>query len=157
MNPQAEIEFLGTLTMYGKGSLMVGDIPAGKRRLDYVKSGALVGPNIRAEIVGGADHMLRLQDGTLLADVRLGLRLDDGQGLELNYRGYLWGDPGVGDRLLAREQIQPSEYKIRTNVWFETGSEKYYWLNHTIAFGQGRFAYDAEGKPAMFYDYFRVL
>jgi hypothetical protein len=143
--------------MQGKGSLMVGDIPAGRRRLDYVNSGTLIGPDLRAEIVGGGDHVLRLPDGTMLADVRLGLRLDDGMGLELNYRGYLHGAPGVSDRLLAREPLDPSEYKIRTNVWFETGSEKYYWLNHTIAFGQGRFTYGPDGKPAMAYDYFRVL
>lgn len=157
MVPQARTEFLGTLIMYGKGSLMAGDIPAGKRRLDYVKSGTLSGPNIRAEIVGGADHLLRLTDATLLADVRLGLRLDDGNGLELNYRGYLWGEGDVSDRVLARQPVRPEEYKIRTNVWFETGSEKYYWLNHVIAFGIGVFQQDEAGKPCLRYDYFQVL
>ena len=155
--PAAKTGFLGALRMFGKGSHLVGDVPAGRRRLDYIGGGTLVGPGIKAEVVGGADHLLRLQDGTLLADVRLGLRLDDGGGLELNYRGYLWGDGDVTDRVMRREPFAEHEYKIRTNVWFETGSEKYYWLNHVIAFGLGRFYQDADGSRGIHYDYFQVL
>jgi hypothetical protein len=151
------LAYLGSLTMSGKGSLMVGEIPAGRRRLDYVAGGTLEGPGLRAEVVAGSDHLLRLADGTLLADVRLALRLDDGYGLELTYRGYLTGVQGVGDRLLARQPIAPDEYSIRTQAWFDTGSEKYRWLNPVIAVGQGRFGTDAAGKPVLTYEYFRVL
>lgn len=155
--PRAEIAFLGSLTMYGKGTLVVGEVPQGRRRIDYAKGGTLVGPEVKAELVGGHDTLLRRHDGTLLADVRLALKLDDGMGLEIVYRGYVNGPAGIGDRILAREALDPATYTIRTHAWFETGSEKYYWLNQTVAFGQGRFTTDAAGKAAMVYDYFRVL
>jgi len=47
--------------------------------------------------------------------------------------------PEVLGRMLEGERdIDPSEYYFRTTPVFETGSEKYGWLNRIISVGVGR-------------------
>ena len=40
-------------------------------------------------------------------------------------------------RIRQREIVDPAEYSFRTTPVFETGSEKYGWLNPIIAVGVG--------------------
>ena len=41
------------------------------------------------------------------------------------------------ERIERGEDVDPSEYYFRIAARFETGSEKYGWLNRILAFGSG--------------------
>ena len=43
-----------------------------------------------------------------------------------------------GKRILNGETIDPSEYYFRTTPYFETGAERYAWLNKLVTVGVGR-------------------
>jgi len=55
----------------------------------------------------------------------------------MTYRGFRHGAPDVMDRLARGRPVEPSEYYFRIAPWFETGSEKYGWLNRILAVGTG--------------------
>jgi len=74
-------------------------------------------------------------DGVAELDIQLTLRTDDGA---LNYvacDGILDIAPGVRERIMKGEEIDPVEYYFRTTPVFETGSERYRWLNRLVAVG----------------------
>ena len=50
------------------------------------------------------------------------------------------------------ETVDPSEYYFRIAARFETGSEKYGWLNKILAFGSG-----VRLKDGPIYDIYQVL
>ena len=47
-------------------------------------------------------------------------------------------DPEITERIQNGEDVDPSEYYFRTTPVFETGSEKYSWLNQIICVGVGK-------------------
>lgn len=117
------VEHLGTLT----GSLQqpfatIEDGPTGTRGTATVTAASLIGPKINAtmpESVAGADWWSMRADGTASLDVRLSLRTDDGAEIFVTYLGYRVG--GV----------------LKISPRFETGSERYAWLNSAFAVGVG--------------------
>ena len=89
---------------------------------------------------GGGDWLLVRPDGASELDVRATLRTDDGHLIYMYYRGILSRPPAVMERMRQGERdIDPSEYYFRTTPVFETGSEKYDWLNRINSVGVGRF------------------
>jgi hypothetical protein len=86
----------------------------------------------------GGDWLLIRPDGAGELDVRATMRTDDGHIIYMYYRGILHGPPEVAARILRGESPDPSEYYFRTAPFFETGSEKYGWLNRTVAVGIGK-------------------
>ena len=100
--------------------------PLGRRVVFYVKGGTFEGPKIKGEVLpGGGDWALFGTDGAEKLDVRLVLRTDDGELIYMTYRGIAYGLGG------------PEAY-FRTVPFFETGSEKYDWLNRIVSVGVGR-------------------
>ena len=72
-------------------------------------------------------------------DVRATARTDDGHLIYIWYRGIMHAPPEILERMIQGERdIDPSEYYFRTTPVFETGSEKYRWLNRIVAVGVGR-------------------
>ena len=66
-------------------------------------------------------------------------RADDGRLIYAWYGGVLHAPPEVMERMVQGERdIDPSEYYFRTTPVFETGSEKYGWLNRIVAVGISR-------------------
>ena len=55
----------------------------------------------------------------------------------MSYRGILIMSKETLQRISQGETVDPSEYYIRTTPYFETGSEKYDWLNRIVAVGVG--------------------
>jgi hypothetical protein len=70
-------------------------------------------------------------------DVRLTLITDDDAVILMSYRGIRTGPPEVLARLAGGERVDPSEYYFRIVPSFETGDERYAWLNSVIAIGTG--------------------
>jgi steroid delta-isomerase-like uncharacterized protein len=117
----------------------LGQTPAGHRRIVIVKGGTFEGPKLRGDVLpGGGDWLVERGDGTRALDVRITLRTDDGHLIYAHYQGLFHAAPGVMERVLRGEAIEPSEYYFRTAPFFETSSVKYAWLNHIMAIGIGR-------------------
>ena len=151
--PELKSTYIGELRIEVTGSYMLGGSPLGQRRLDRLDKGHFKGPKVEAEIVaGGMDLLLGGADGALRPDVRLVLKLDDGETLLIVYRGVRHGPPEVMQRIAKGEQVPPHEYYLRTGLVFETASRKYDWMNRIVGVGVGRRA-----LGAVFYDVFEIL
>jgi hypothetical protein len=138
MADEVRTEFLYEITM-DADVLDVGPTPAGHRRIVVVSGGAFEGPRLRGAVLpGGGDWLVERRDGTRLLDVRITLRTDDGHLIYAHYPGLFHGEPGVMQRLVRGEAVDPAEYYFRVAPFFETAAEKYAWLNRVMAIGLGR-------------------
>jgi len=132
-------ELLGELSVDLEEPLEVGATPHGVRRIYRVKGGTFEGPKLKGQVLpGGGDWLLIRPDGAGELDVRATVRTDDGHIIYVYYRGILHAPPEVAQRILRGEAPDPPEYYFRTTPCFETGSEKYGWLNRTVAVGVGK-------------------
>ena len=98
-----------------------------------VSGGTFDGPKLKGTVLPGGDWIVRRPDGSSVLDVRIILQTDDAQKIYMQYRG------------------------IKYTYWrivpvFETGAEKYTWLNNIIAVGVHR---TLAGKIA--YRIFQIL
>lgn len=151
--PELKSTYIGELMMEIAGSYMLGDAPVGKRRLDRLDKGHFKGPKVQAEMLtGGMDILLGGTDGAVRPDVRLILKLDDGEILLIQYRGVRHAPAEVMQRIAKGERVPPNEYYLRTGLVFETASKKYGWMNRIVGVGVGR-----REPSAVFYDVFEVL
>ena len=132
----------------------LGETPAGTRRVFPVSGGEFTGERLRGSIlpVAGSDLLLSRPDGTSQQDVRMVLRTDDGALILMTYRGVRYASPEVNARIARREQVDASEYYLRTVPFFETSSPTYAWLNKIVTVGMG------ERRPAdVRYEIFEIL
>lgn len=113
--------------------------PFGTRIIAGITGGSFEGPKLRGTVapVPGGDWILIRNDGVWQMDVRITLVTDDDHHIFMTYRGLRHGDKAVLDRLARGEPVDPSEYYFRNTPAFETGSEKYGWLNRIIAVSTG--------------------
>ena len=117
----------------------LGSTPLGHRRVVRVTGGTFTGSKLRGTVLpGGGDWLVERRDGTRALDVRITLRTDDGHLIYAHYPGLFHGEPGVLERLMCGEIVDPSEYYFRVAPLFETASEKYGWLNRVLAVGVGQ-------------------
>ena len=115
-------EFLMDLILEtgGPGGGMVG-----ARQLGPVIGGTFEGPKLRGKVMPpGGDWLVRVSDTVRWLDIRTLLLTDDDQRIYLTYRGVLYTPPG-----------QPRYQRVL--MMFETGSEKYAWLQQIVAVGVG--------------------
>lgn len=115
-------EFLMDLILEtgGPGGGMVGN-----RQIVPVIGGTFEGPKLRGKVMPpGADWLVRINDNLRWLDIRTLLLTDDDQRIYLTYRGVLYTPPG-----------QPRHQRVI--MMFETGSEKYAWLQNMVAVGVG--------------------
>jgi hypothetical protein len=116
----------------------IGAGPHGHRIVIPFKGGRFEGPRMRGEVlVTGGDWLLQRADGAMELDVRRTLRTDDGHHIYACYRGLLTGGPDAMARVGRGEAVPAAELCFRTTPVFETGSEKYAWLNRIVAVGIG--------------------
>jgi hypothetical protein len=113
--------------------------PYGIRKVVPVTGGTFTGDRLQGiiEPLGGHDWALVRTDGSLVLDVRLTLTTDDGDRILMTYHGVRTGPADVLDRLARKEPVDPGEYYFRIAPRFETGSEKYAWLNNIVCVGYG--------------------
>jgi hypothetical protein len=136
---QTELLFEMSIALDFDTVQQLGATPRGTRGIGYIKGGTFAGPQLRGAVLpGGGDWLLIRADGVREPDVRLTLRTDDGDLLYMSYRGIFHIAPEVLQRARRGEVVDPSEYYLRTTPVFETGSEKYGWLNRIVAVGIGK-------------------
>ena len=117
----------------------VGRGPLGLRRIARVSGGSFEGPRLRGVCLPnpGGDWLLFADDGSTRLDVRVILKTDDDAIIYMSYSGVRHGPPEIMARLAAGEVVDPSLVYFRMAPRFETGAEKYDWLNAIIAVGTG--------------------
>lgn len=117
---------------------MIGQTPAGDRRVGVILGGRFEGERLRGKILsGGSDWQSLRADNCMTLDVRIVLQTDDGALIGCTYRGMRHGPKEVMDKIARGETVSPSEYYLRAIPLFETSAEKYAWLNRmvTVAIG----------------------
>lgn len=122
-------EHIGTLTARTNDveRPIVADGPFGTKVVATVSAGTFVGPKINASIpegVAAGDWLTILADGSFALDVRFSLRTDDGADIYVTYTGF-------GTR------NENGTTRIRTAPRFETGDERYAWLNNLFCVAIG--------------------
>lgn len=151
--PELKSEFLWSAHIDVEGFYDVGDTFRGHRTIVRVKGGWFEGPLVKGVILPGTgDWFLTRPDGTGEGDVRDTYQTDDGAIIFVSYRGILDIKPEVWARIHAGEDVPASEYYLRGQPMFETGSEKYGWLNRTLAVSVGH-----QEALGVTYDVFRIL
>jgi hypothetical protein len=136
-----------------EGFYEVGHTFRGHRNIVRVKGGWFEGPEVKGTILPGTgDWFLTRPDGVGEGDVRDTYQTDDGAIIFVSYRGILDIGPDVWARIGAGEDVPASEYYLRGQPMYETGSEKYGWLNKIISVSVGK-----QEAMGVTYDVFRIL
>ena len=103
----------------------IGDTPHGQRTTFPISGGAFEGERLRGKVLpGGDDWMLKRADGVIEIDLRVTLETDDGALIHMTFEG-------------IRDDAAPAGPYFRTLPRFETGAEKYAFLNKLLAVGSG--------------------
>lgn len=118
--------------------LELGPSPRGRRRIIPIVGGTVAGERLRGRILHlGADWQTILADGTAELDTRYSIETHDGALIDIRNFGYRHGPPEIVAALARGEPVDPSLYYMRTQPRFETGDERYQWLNRLICVGTG--------------------
>jgi Protein of unknown function (DUF3237) len=129
------VEHLFTLTAKVSRVATIAGGPAGTRVIVNCTSGEFEGRGMRGTVVSPSGDWVTVRpDGSLRVDVRLLLRTDDGADILMTYNGIATGDA------------------IRTAPVFETGDERYAWLNATQAVATG-----TSGGGQVTYEIYRLV
>ncbi len=107
----------------------VGHFPAGERRVIAITGGRITplgnNPLLSGHIMPlGEDWQWARPDGVLELSAHYVLELDCGDRIEVNAEGFRHGPPGVLERLMRGEDVDPSEYYFRTAVRLRTASSR---------------------------------
>jgi hypothetical protein len=117
----------------------VGTLSHGQRRIFPIAGGDFEGPRLRGKLLPiGTDSLMIRPDGVLEIDLRGALETDDGAAIYMHYRGMRHATPEVTERLNRGEVVDPAQYYFRVIPYFETGAERYAWLNRIVCVGVGR-------------------
>lgn len=118
----------------------LGVTAVGFRGVYPVTGGTFEGPRLRGVVnPGGADWVTQRSDGMMLIDVRLTLTTDDGATIGMTYTGIARAKTQeLMERFRRREQLSYDEFYLRTTPRFETGDERYTWLNGVVAVSNGQ-------------------
>ena len=118
--------------------LELGDTPLGRRRIINITGGSFSGARLSGRVLaGGADWQVIRADGVAYLDARYTLETGDGALIYVRNRGYRHGPAEVLKRISAGEDVDPSLYYMRTAPSFETGDERYAWLNRIVCVATG--------------------
>jgi hypothetical protein len=116
----------------------LGDAPLGRRRIIPITGGRVEGARLKGKVLpGGADWQIVRTDGVADLDARYTVETHDGALIYVRNRGLRHGPPEVIARLARGEDVDPAQYYMRTQPWFETGDARYAWLNRVICVGTG--------------------
>lgn len=117
----------------------IGTTVAGFRGVYPVDGGTFEGERMRGVVnPGGSDWVTQRTDGLMLIDVRLTLLTDDGATIGMTYTGIAHAQSeSLMERFRRRELLSYDEFYLRTTPRFETGDERYGWLNGVVSVANG--------------------
>ena len=118
--------------------LELGATPLGRRRIIGIRGGRFSGERLAGRVLaGGADWQVIRADGVADLDARYTLETSDGALIYVRNRGYRHGPAEVIKKLAAGETVDENLYYMRTTPSFETGDERYAWLNRIVCVATG--------------------
>ena len=137
---QVKTELLYSVTFRVGEMQDIGNTFRGHRNIIKSIGGTFEGPKLKGEMLsGGGDWFLIRPDGIAEGDVRDTYKTDDGHLIYVYYRAIINASPTVWEKIFNNEIVDPTEYYFKATPCFETGSDKYKWLNGIVAVASGRF------------------
>jgi hypothetical protein len=117
------VEHLFTVTVQtDPAPTFIANAPQGTRLVVRATGGTFEGGRLNGTVLpGGGDWVTMRADGSMKLDVRITLQTDDGAAILMTYSG-IGLDGGA---------------RLRTAPLFETGDERYAWLNDVQAVSHG--------------------
>jgi hypothetical protein len=135
---------------------MVGTAHFGRRMIAALTGGEVEGDRLRGRVMpGGGDWATIDAHDTLRLDARVTFETHDGALIYVSYRGVLRPLKTVhryAQQGGPKTREESAEIYFRTAPIFETGDERYAWLNNIVAVGLG-----ASIGGAVRYDVFELL
>ncbi len=135
-----KLEFLMAFDSHVKELQKVGSTPRGERFIYVVEGGTFEGPKLKgkAKDGGAADWMMVVNDGLSTLDVRKTFETDDGALIFVTYQGLYQFNEQLSANLEKGEGYAFGDTLFQVQMQFETGDERYSWLNKTLAVAEGR-------------------
>lgn len=141
---EVETEYLFEAKVRLDEPVHVGPTPDGHRMIVGVLGGRFEGPRLCGEVVphSGADWARIRSDGVGALDVRMTLKTADGALRYVSWHGLMVFDSS--DQEYALDFAKPDDpggadrYYFRSAPRFETGDERYTWLNRIVAVTKSR-------------------
>jgi hypothetical protein len=127
------LEFLFSLTAEVGEVITMGPAPLGERRVVQITGGRFEGPQMRGEVLAGADWQIVRDDGAIELDARYAIKEARGGIVQVVSQGMRHGPPEILARLARGENVPGDQYFFRTIMRFETGASELAFLNTTIA------------------------
>ena len=114
----------------------VGTGAFGTRTIVSVTGGSFEGPRLKGRVLPtGGDWLLDDAVGVRRLDVRATFETDDGALIYVQYYGVSKEDPS---RPRTTRETEYGEIYFMTAPRFETGDERYAWLNDLVCVGEGK-------------------
>ena len=115
----------------------LGEAPLGRRRIIPISGGRFSGRISGRVLSGGADWQIVRRDGVAQLEARYTVQTDDGALIDVRNTGLRHGPADVLSKLARGEAVDPSLYYMRTTPRFETGDERYAWINRVVCVATG--------------------
>jgi hypothetical protein len=117
----------------------VGRGPFGRRVIYDVAGGTFEGDRLRGTVLAsGGDWVLFDDDGVARLDVRVTFETHDGALIYVHYAGILVPSEEFNAAIAQGRMSDYGDAQIITQPHFETGDERYRWLNRIVAVAEGR-------------------
>jgi hypothetical protein len=129
------------MTMHAdlKDPLSVGSGPHGDRVIYDVTDGTFEGERLKGKLLAsGGDWITIDSDGVGHLDVRATFVTDDGANIYVQYYGALVFNEKVTAALESGIPADFGDTHFVTQPRFETGDDRYRWLNRVMAVAEGR-------------------
>lgn len=118
---------------------VVGLGPFGLRRITIVTGGEVTGERLSGSLrAGGGDWLLAGPDGFWRLDVRATIETDDGALIYLTYFAILELSERAMQAMTHGLATDYGEVKLIAQPRFETGDQRYGWLNSAVCVAEGR-------------------
>ena len=117
---------------------IVGEVPAGTRRIIDIVGGTFDGPKLKGIVrPGGADWQIVRADGFTEVDARYTLETEAGDLIYVSNLGIRHAPPDVIRRLNAGELVDQTQIYFRSVPKFETAAPELQWLMRSIFVATG--------------------
>lgn len=133
--PDLQVEKLFYLEASCAPIIPIGDIGTADLNIYPILEGYFEGEKLKGEVLNfGADWNYKDKDRVAVMDTRYLLKTDDGAHIAISSLGRCVDDIETYKAITSGQFVDPSKYYFRQHIFFQTGAEKYKWLNGIIAF-----------------------
>ena len=133
--PKVETDYLFYAEVNQQNDVLLNDSFQNELLISPITGGFFKGNNCSGRIEGiGAGYTRTRPAERNDIQIKLLLKTDDNEFINLSLEGTLFLDPALEHRMIAGETITSEAYYYRLHAGFDTGSHKYSWLNGKCCF-----------------------